>query len=127
MKKTVFLIVCSVFVLLLLAAPAIAGSNSVTFDNQSGEIALVKLVCPSGSAKEITVPNGAKRTIGGVDSGNFFIKIRYGSDGSYRYSKGQNFNMNSYTFQSIEAVITLHPVTNGNYRTSPISAEEFNR
>lgn len=130
MKKaalSVSLIVCCTLVLLFIAVPAIAGNNSVTFDNQSGEEALVRLVCPSGSVKQITVPNSTKRTIGGIENGSYFIKIRYGTNGNYRYSKGDTFSINAFYPQYIMATITLHPVANGNYGTRPIGAEEFNR
>lgn len=129
MKKSVLAIFSAMLyvLVLLLATPALAGNNSVTFDNKSGEEALVKLICPDGSVKQITVPNGTKRTISGIDNGNFFVKIRYGTRGNYRYSKGQEFSITAFYPYYEMITITLHPVVGGNYSTRPISEEEFNR
>lgn len=66
------------------------GQNRVVFDNQSGDPALVKLTGPTET--EIVVPNGAQA---GADAaaGRYTIMVRYGTPGSFRYSKGEEFEV----------------------------------
>lgn len=98
------------------------GQNKVVFDNQSGDPALVKLIGPTKT--EVQVANGAKA---GVDAaaGKYTIKVRYGTPGSYRYSKGQEFEVTETTTARSETTITLHKVVAGNYESQPISETEF--
>src|SRR5271166_1076835 len=70
-------------VLSILLAWIISASaqNTVSFDNQSGEPTLVKLIGPTSS--EIEVPNGTKPVIQ-VLAGKYFIKVRYGVEGKLK-------------------------------------------
>ena len=104
----------------------IAGST-ITFDNQSGQSALVKLVGPLSLA--VDVPNGEKRTLSASD-GHYFILTRYGTDeNTYHYSKGDHFDITetrtSYSHRYQRVRITLHAVINGNYHTSRSNKQEF--
>ena len=110
------------FTILLGISPALAQENAVTFDNQSGEPALVKLVGPSNTVVE--VPTGGKRTVS-ASAGQYHIKVRYGTPGRYRYARGDNFKITETTTQRSETSITLHKVIGGNYGTRAISEEEF--
>lgn len=98
------------------------GQNKVVFDNQSGDAALVKLIGPT--ATEVQVPNGAKQ---GVDAaaGKYTIKVRYGTPGNYRYTKGDAFTVTETSTARSEVTITLHKVVAGNYESMPISETEF--
>jgi hypothetical protein len=98
------------------------GQNKVVFDNQSGDPALVRLIGPTKT--EVQVPNGAKE---GVDAaaGKYTIKVRYGTAGNYRYSKGQEFEVTETATARSETTITLHKVVAGNYDAHPISESEF--
>jgi len=98
------------------------GQNKVVFDNQSGDPALVRLIGPTKT--EVQVPSGAKQ---GVDAaaGKYTIKVRYGTPGSYRYSKGQEFEVTETATARSETTITLHKVVAGNYDAHPISEAEF--
>ena len=98
------------------------GQNKVVFDNQSGDPALVKLIGPTKT--DVAVPNGAKA---GVDAaaGKYTIKVRYGTTGDYRYSKGQEFEVTETPTARSETTITLHKVIAGNYDAHPISESEF--
>jgi len=103
-------------------APSTLAQNKVVFDNQSGEPTLVKLIGPTQT--EVQVPNAAKV---GVDAtaGRYIIKVRYGTPGKYRYSKGEEFEIKETAATTSETTITLHKVVAGNYDAQPISAEEF--
>jgi hypothetical protein len=96
--------------------------NTVSFDNQSGEPALVKLIGPTSS--EIEVPNGTKAVVQ-VLAGKYFIKIRYGVEGKYHYTKGQVFTVHETATTTSGITITLHKVVKGNYGWSPITEREF--
>ena len=96
--------------------------NTVTFDNQSGQPALVKLVGPT--PQEVEVPVGQKRTVT-ASPGQYYIKTRYGTPGRYRYTKGDDFLIKETATTRSQITITLHKVVGGNYETEAISAEEF--
>jgi hypothetical protein len=70
--------------LVLAGITSVYAQNTVLFDNQSGDPALVKLIGPTQA--EVEVPNGAKA---GTDAtaGRYTIKVRYGTPGKYLYSK----------------------------------------
>jgi len=111
----------SVLIVCACAVSAFA-QNKVVFDNQSGEPALVKLIGPT--QKEVEVPNGAKA---GTDAtaGRYVIKVRYGTPGKYRYSKGEEFQVTETATAKSETTITLHKVVAGNYDSAPISEKDF--
>lgn len=96
--------------------------NTVTFDNQSGEPALVRLVGPTRHEVEVAV--GQKRTVA-ASSGQYHIKTRYGTPGRYRYTKGDEFAITDSSTSRSRIAITLHKVVDGNYDTNPISESEF--
>jgi hypothetical protein len=100
-------------------------SATITFDNRSGEPALVKLVGPSKRRTE--VPNAKTSTIN-VAGGQYYILTRYGSSPKgYTYAKGDPFQVTQTPTQHSVITITLHPVVNGNYATHPVSADEFDK
>lgn len=122
MKHTSLAIV-TVAALLLPALVCLGGGdNTVTFDNQSGQPALVKLVGPSPG--EIQVPSGAKRSLP-AQPGRYHIKVRYGNTGAFRYAKGEDFAIVQTPTSRSAVSITLHKVEGGNYNSHPISGEEF--
>jgi hypothetical protein len=96
--------------------------NTVSFDNQSGEPALVKLVGPTSS--EIEVPNGTKQGVQ-ASAGRYIIKVRYGTPGKFTYSKGEEFEVKETATSRSKTTITLHKVVAGNYDSKSISAAEF--
>ncbi len=98
--------------------------NTVTFDNQSGEDALVKII--GLTYKEVEVPKGAKRTVD-ASAGRYFIKVRYGAPSRYRYTKGEEFDVQETATTRSAITITLHKVVAGNYDARPISEKEFNQ
>lgn len=100
-------------------------SNTITFDNQSGEPAIVKLAGPTGQT--ITVPNGQSRTAN-VAAGEYYILVRYGSKPeAYRYAKGDPFTVTQTATQYSAISITLHKAVVGNQPIHPTSREEFEK
>lgn len=115
-----------------LIAPALGKSevfaatdkSTITFINKSGVPALVKLVGPTKHSVE--VGNGNSQTVR-VAGGEYYMLVRYGTEGKYRYSKGDPFNVHETPTEYEEISITLHTVEGGNYDSKPSSPEEFNR
>jgi hypothetical protein len=97
--------------------------DSIKFINSSGENALVKLVGPNRS--EVSVPNGQSRTVS-VAAGDYYILVRYGEPGKYRYSRGDRFRIDQEPGYYFETSITLHKIVNGNYGSRDSNQNEFN-
>jgi len=111
--------------LAMAAQPASAQRPSVTFDNQSGEFALVKLVGPT--PRTVSVSNRRTATVN-VSGGTYYILVRYGHESeAYRYTRGESFHVTDTGCRYSQIRITLHGVINGNYSTWRSSADEFNR
>ena len=108
--------------ILLACVISASSQNTVSFDNQSGEPALVKLIGPTTT--EIEVPDATKQSVQ-ASAGKYFIKVRYGVQGKYHYAKGQEFTVDQTATTTSEITITLHKVVNGNYESSPINEQEF--
>lgn len=96
--------------------------NTVTFDNQSGEPALVKLVGPT--SRSVEVPTGKQETVTAA-AGRYFIMVRYGTPGQYHYRKGDEFTVTQSVAMRSDITITLHKVMGGTNETHPISEAEF--
>jgi len=97
--------------------------NTITFDNQSGEFAIVKLMGPTKVAVE--VPNGQEQTVH-VAAGNYYLLGRYGTQPEeYTYTKGDPFTVTQSGRQYSVITITLHKVVDGNYHAEHVSKKEF--
>ena len=99
-----------------------ASPNTITFENQSGQDALVKLVGPTRGV--VPVPNRSQAGIH-VQAGEYYILVRYGLPGHYSYSKGQRFSVEGSVDSYSVITITLHKVVNGNYESHPVNPAEF--
>lgn len=122
------LIIFFIVTYLVLHAPRVQAEdppNTITFDNQSGEPALVILKGPT--EKTVEVPDGQRRTVNAA-AGNCHILVRYGNKREdYRYAKGDPFTVTQTATQYSAITITLHKVIGGDYATHPISSEEFDK
>lgn len=119
------LVMCAWFLFGVSVARASAQDyvNSITFQNHSGEDAVVKVVGPVRWA--VPVPNATDRTIH-VPAGNYYIVTRYCNQlGNCTYTKGDPFTVVQTETQYSQILITLHKVPNGNYRTEPTNEAEF--
>jgi len=106
------------------ASTTATDKSTITFINKSGVPALVKLVGPTKHTVE--VGNGDSQTVR-VAGGEYHMLVRYGTEGKYRYSKGDPFNVTETQTQYEEISITLHTVAGGNYDSKPSSPDEFNK
>ena len=99
--------------------------NTITFDNKSGQPALVKLVGPTNKA--INVSKDQDQTVN-VAAGEYYILVRYGTGPeNYTYSRGDIFVVGQTATQYSTINITLHKVIGGNYPSHPILAESFDQ
>jgi hypothetical protein len=105
--------------------PSVYGLSIVTFDNQSSDPALVRLVGPTRS--EIFVPRGGRNTIYHVARGSYVIYVRYGYSGSYRYSRGDRFSVEESGPLYSTITVLLHVVQGGNYTLHNVDEDEFNQ
>jgi hypothetical protein len=118
-------ILASVLLASITASQAETPRARITFDNQSGQPALVKLVGPWRRTAQ--VPNLQKRTVTAT-GGQYYILTRYGSKADdYTYSKGDGFHVVQTARHYSIITITLHKVVGGNYHTKKIPADEFER
>jgi hypothetical protein len=100
-------------------------SNTITFENHSGQPALVKLIGPTSQA--INVPKGQNQTVN-VASGEYHILVRYGSDpANYTYTRGDTFIVRQTETRYSAITITLHKVIGGNYEGRTISRKRFDQ
>lgn len=107
----------------LLAAPP--PPNTITFDNQSGQNALVKLIGPTTVATRI--PFGQKKTVHAKE-GEYYILVQYGnSPKEYTFTKGEPFMVTQPGDQHSIITITLHRIIEGYDLPGQISEEEFSR
>jgi hypothetical protein len=97
-------------------------ASRVSFDNQSGRPALVKIAGPTVTS--VSVDKGKKKSVS-VASGHYYIKVRYGTPGTYSYSKGDQFDVTETATVASEITITLHKVIAGNNGSNSISEAEF--
>lgn len=106
-------------------AAVLSHGSTVTFDNRSGEPALVKLVGPIG--RSVEVPDGTQRTVD-VAGGEHYILVRYGADPKrYTYTRGNPFVVKDDRHRVSRITLTLHKVVHGNYPSRPASRDEFER
>jgi len=124
MSKTRFRVLFVIFFIAILACPStvFAQGNEVEFDNQSGQVALVKLLGPT--TREVNVPINSKLSVT-ASPGEYYIMVRYGTSENYQYSKGEKFEVTETATERSRTTITLHKVIGGNYGSRSISEDEF--
>ncbi len=99
--------------------------NTITFQNQSGEPALVKIIGPG--SKTIDIRDQSSRTVK-VEAGKYYILVRYGNKpDEYSYARGDTLVVSDTTKQPATMNITLHKALGGGYPTHPILPEEFEK
>jgi hypothetical protein len=96
---------------------------TITFVNNSGRTALVKLVGPS--EQTVQVLNGESKTVN-ASGGSYYILTRYGdTPNTYTYFRGNPFTVTETSYGVSIITITLQKVIGRNYGTREISAQEF--
>ena len=99
------------------------GRSTINFDNQSGQPALVRLMGPTRA--EVFVPNNGRNAINRVAAGHYVIRVRYGTEGNYRYTEGDHFDVRGSGTSYSRVTITLHGVASGNYSMHGSTAADF--
>lgn len=99
------------------------GRSTINFDNQSGQPALVRLMGPTRA--EVLVSDGGQNTIQRVAAGHYVIRVRYGTEGNYRHTEGDHFDVQGSGTSYSRVTITLHGVVAGNYSMHGSSAAAF--
>ena len=114
------------FVFLGLASTHAASTQTphrITFINESGQNAHVKLIGPTRTAVKIYLDQ--KRFVW-VEAGEYFVLARFGnSPKEYTYTKGNPFTVTQSGDQYSRISITLHRVISGSHTAGLVSGEEF--
>jgi len=104
-------------------APEVKANSKLSFANQTGEPALVKLVRDGGaSSQSIEVALDASATIEVAD-GAYSIKVRIGLPGNYAYTQGQSFVVPPQS----DVTVTLNKALSGGHDTTSIGEAEFGK
>ncbi len=112
-----FFIICLFFLVILNASTIFGQNNMITFDNQSGEQAVVNLIGPS--SKIVVVPKGSRQSVN-AKPGSYYIEVRYGTKRNTPYIKGEKFIITESGTENSSKTITLHKVVAGNDNSHPI-------
>ncbi len=96
--------------------------STITFSNQSGEPALVKL--RGATQTEVYVPDNSSQTVRAL-GGHHYILVRYGIGPNYTYSEGDSFSVTETPTEYSDITITLHTVVYGNYGSKSLSQVDF--
>lgn len=94
--------------------------STISFDNQSPHVAVVRLVGPTRA--EVYVPQGQSRTVRFVAAGHYFPIIRYANETT---AVGEHFDVDASDTTYSKITITLHGVVHGNYSTASVPASVF--
>jgi len=97
--------------------------HRITFINESGQNALVKLIGPTRTAVKIMLDQ--KRFVR-VRAGEYYVLARFGnSPKEYTYMKGNPFTVTQSGDQYSRISITLHRVISGSHTAGLVSGEQF--
>lgn len=97
--------------------------NTITIDNQSGQVVKVKVLGPSKSF--IKVPLDGKRTVH-VKQGKYYFLARYGfSPKEFVYTKSEPFMVTEPDGQYSKITFTLHRVVDPHPSAQRVSEDEF--
>lgn len=97
--------------------------NKITFENHSGQNAIVKLFGPTKVV--VSLVRGQKRTVR-VEAGDYHVLVRYGSSPKeYSYTKSAQFSVDQPGNQVSIITFTLHRRSGGSFQSEPVSGDEF--
>ncbi|MEC4673118.1 MAG: hypothetical protein VST68_02900 [Nitrospirota bacterium] len=111
--------------LVLLSTPSLARRplNTITIDNQSGQVSEIKVIGPSKVF--IKVPLDQKRTVR-VKQGEYYLLMRYGfSPKEHVYTKSEPFLVNEPEGQYSMITFTLHRVLYQHPNAQRVSGDEY--
>ncbi|GJL55044.1 MAG: hypothetical protein NPIRA02_21760 [Nitrospirales bacterium] len=97
--------------------------NKITFENHSGQNAVVKLIGPTKVV--VSLVRGQKRIVR-VAEGDYHVLVRYGSGPKeYSYSKSAPFTVDQPDNQVSIITFTLHRRSGGSFQSKSVSGDEF--
>ncbi|WP_447971834.1 hypothetical protein [Nitrospira sp. M1] len=97
--------------------------NKITFENHSGQNAVVKLIGPTKVV--VSLVRGQKRIVR-VAEGDYHVLVRYGSGPKeYSYTKSASFSVDQPDNQVSIITFTLHRRSGGSFQSQPVSGDEF--
>ena len=97
--------------------------NTITFDNQSGRNAVVRVMGPT---KAIAKMQRDETRVVHVVAGEYYILVRYGdSPKEYAYMKSDPFLVTQTDKQYSIITFTLHRRSGGTFNSQPVSGKEF--
>ncbi len=111
--------------LVLLSTPSLAirPLNTITIDNQSGQVSEIKVIGPSKVF--IKVPLDQKRTVR-VKQGEYYLLMRYGfSPKEHVYTKSEPFLVTEPEGQYSMITFTLHRVLYQHPNAQRVSGDEY--
>ncbi len=117
-----------VTIFLLAALPVLAHasqtpSHTITFDNQSGRNAVVRVMGPT---KAVAKMQRDETRIVRVVTGEYYILVRYGdSEKEYSYTKSSPFSVTQSDGKFSIITFILHRRGGGSFNVQPVSGTEF--
>ncbi|GJL62247.1 MAG: hypothetical protein NPIRA04_09010 [Nitrospirales bacterium] len=97
--------------------------NKITFENHSGQNAVVKLIGPTKAV--VSLVRGQTRIVR-VVAGDYHVLVRYGSSPKeYSYTKSAQFSVDQPENQISIITFTLHRRSGGSFQSEPVSGDEF--
>ncbi len=97
--------------------------NTITFDNQSGRNAVVRIMGPT---KTIAKMQRDEKRIVHVAAGEYYILVRYGDSAKeYSYTKSSTFSVVQSEGKVSIIRFTLHRRSGGTFNSQPVSGNEF--
>ena len=113
-----FLVVTS-----LMAHAAQSTPNMITFENQSGRNAVVRVIGPTHAVAKM---QRDETRIVRVAAGEYYILVRYGdSEKEYTYTKSAPFSVTQSEGKVSIITFTLHRRSGGTFNSQPVSGQEF--
>ncbi len=97
--------------------------NMITFDNQSGRNAVVRVIGPTRAVAKM---QRDESRIVRVAAGEYYILVRYGdSKKEYSYTKSAAFSVTQSEKEISMITFTLHRRHGGTFNSQPVSGNEF--
>jgi len=112
----------AVVIVLVAVTHTASAQNVVEFENKSGRPVFVKLIGPT--YEEIIIPKDGSAKVP-VSTGLYTFRVRYGANGSYRYSRGQKFRVEENEQTWNQMTITLQMAEAEDFSAHPISRDRF--
>jgi hypothetical protein len=100
--------------------------NVLTVHNGTNDFALVRIKGEDGVNQAELPIDAGKSNVCRLPNGFYYEVVRFGrTPETFRYAKGEGFELFAPSGQYIRGSLTLHGVISGNYSTYPATAADF--